>query len=162
MSTGTVRAKLASLSSDERSIVLAVSILLERLRRLPEDDLNDLFGLLVDYRDAQTEEDRRAADIGIMEILEQQRLRVARLDLEAGETQRPKQLKKWLSFVSDKIRELRRNASLTQQQLAQRAGLPQSHISRIENAKHSPSRTTLEKLANALGVTLSELDPSAD
>ena len=50
---------------------------------------------------------------------------------------------------------------VTQEQLAAKAGLPQSHISRLEGAKHSPSRATLEKIAAALEVPLSCLDPSA-
>jgi transcriptional regulator with XRE-family HTH domain len=51
-------------------------------------------------------------------------------------------------------------AQLTQEQLAAKSGLPQSHISRIENAKHSPSLATLQKIAAALGVPVERFDLS--
>jgi transcriptional regulator with XRE-family HTH domain len=49
---------------------------------------------------------------------------------------------------------------MTQVELAQRSSLPQSHISRLEAGKHSPTQTTLEKLAQALDANLSDLEPS--
>ncbi|MDM8008608.1 MAG: helix-turn-helix transcriptional regulator [Phycisphaerae bacterium] len=44
--------------------------------------------------------------------------------------------------------------------LASKSGLPQSHISRLEAGRHSPSHKTLEKLASALAVPVNRLDPS--
>lgn len=41
--------------------------------------------------------------------------------------------------------------NLTQEQLAQRSGIRQSNISRIENGSCSPTIVTLQKLANAMG-----------
>lgn len=41
--------------------------------------------------------------------------------------------------------------NLTQEQLAQRSGIRQSNISRIENGSCSPTIATLQKLANAMG-----------
>jgi transcriptional regulator with XRE-family HTH domain len=46
-------------------------------------------------------------------------------------------------------------------QLARRSGLRQSHISRLERGRHSPSCVTLEKIAQALGIPVSQLDASA-
>ena len=51
-------------------------------------------------------------------------------------------------------------AELTQVELAEKSGIPQSHISRLESNKHSPSRATLKRIAKALKVDLSELDPT--
>ena len=70
-------------------------------------------------------------------------------------------LQNWLDYVSKRIRELREKAGWTQEDLAQKTGLPQSHISRLENGKHSPAHATLEKIAAALGVGVGEIDPSA-
>jgi len=64
-----------------------------------------------------------------------------------------------MDFVGKKIRERREAAGLTQEQLAEKSGLPQSHISRLENARHSPSRSTLDKIASALQISLADLDP---
>jgi hypothetical protein len=44
----------------------------------------------------------------------------------------------------------------------EKSGLPQSHISRLERARHRPSRATVEKIARALGRLVSDFDPSAD
>jgi len=51
---------------------------------------------------------------------------------------------------------------MTQQQLAEKAGLPQSHISRLEAGMHSPSHKTLEKIAAAMEIAMGDLDPAAD
>lgn len=45
-----------------------------------------------------------------------------------------------------------RNASnLTQKQLAQRSGVSQANISKIENGNYRPSLSTLKRIADALG-----------
>ena len=40
---------------------------------------------------------------------------------------------------------------LTQQELAERAGMTQSVVARVESGRANPSLTTLERLAEALG-----------
>ena len=52
-------------------------------------------------------------------------------------------------------REARAEAGLTQEQLAATSGLPRTQISRIETVKHIPERATLEKVADALGRSVS-------
>lgn len=71
----------------------------------------------------------------------------------------PPGLQRWMDYVGKKIRNRREEAGLTQGQLAEKSGLPQSHISRLENSVHSPSRSTLEKIANALQISVAEFDP---
>ena len=44
--------------------------------------------------------------------------------------------------------------NLTQEQLAQRTGIRQSNISRIENGTCSPTISTLQQLANGMGKKL--------
>lgn len=57
-----------------------------------------------------------------------------------------------------RLRELRRAAGLTQVQLSQRCGMPQSTISRIESGTTSGvDFDTLDRVASALGVHPSEL-----
>jgi transcriptional regulator with XRE-family HTH domain len=53
-----------------------------------------------------------------------------------------------------RVRELREKAGLSQGQLAERAGMHQPGIARMENARGASS-TTLEKIAAALGCSLS-------
>jgi transcriptional regulator with XRE-family HTH domain len=59
--------------------------------------------------------------------------------------------------VGKRLRDLREHEALTQQELADRAGLTINAISRIEQGKASARLTTVRKLANALGVHPSEL-----
>ena len=62
--------------------------------------------------------------------------------------------------ISTKLKDLRRAQNLTQAQVAERSGLPQSHISRLEAGQHSPSLRTVEKLAHAFNVSIGALDPA--
>ena len=71
-------------------------------------------------------------------------------------------LDNWKNHMAKTLKRLRKAANLTQGELADRSGLPQSHISRLEGAKHSANHITLKRLASGLGVKISELDPSAD
>lgn len=57
----------------------------------------------------------------------------------------------------NKLRELRKAKGYTQQALAEKAGIDEKHLSRIENGKYFPTFTTLNKLLNALGATLDEV-----
>ena len=53
----------------------------------------------------------------------------------------------------DRVRELRRVAGKTQQQLAQEINVQQGHISQIEAGQTEPSVEVLAKLARALQTT---------
>jgi DNA-binding XRE family transcriptional regulator len=94
------------------------------------------------------------------EILDQERSGIKRMNLQESSS-RPDKLQRWVDFVAAKVQELRKAAGLTQIEVAEKSGLPQSHISRIESAKLSPSRLTLEKIAAALGRSIHDIDPSA-
>lgn len=60
-------------------------------------------------------------------------------------------------LLAANLRRLRRAAGLTQLQLAARAALRNDHISRIEHAKANPLLSTLDALADALGVQTVDL-----
>lgn len=141
------------------AVTMAVGIVVERIRRLSAEDRSDLYELMKDFAQAKTREDFESITTAMTEILDQDCGHV--LPLEMDEEQPGAGLQKWLDFVSKRIRTLREDARLTQEELADKSSLPQSHISRLENAKHSPSRVTLEKIAAALGVPVSQFDPSA-
>ena len=58
-------------------------------------------------------------------------------------------------LIGKRIKEIRRQKSLTQEKLAEICGLSPSYISYIESAKKKkPSLESLVKLANNLGVTV--------
>ncbi len=56
------------------------------------------------------------------------------------------------------IRERRRRLSLTQADLAERAGVNRSHLSLIESGEHLPTRKTIAEIARALDTTPEELE----
>ena len=58
------------------------------------------------------------------------------------------------------IREARRDAGLSQRALAQRAGVPQSTVGRIETERLAPRWTTVDALLRATDMTV-ELMPRA-
>ncbi|HEX8365438.1 MAG TPA: helix-turn-helix transcriptional regulator [Allosphingosinicella sp.] len=52
---------------------------------------------------------------------------------------------------------LRKEAGLTQEQLAERCGLSQQYLSKLESGRRNPTVVTLYELATALGVSHVEL-----
>ncbi len=65
--------------------------------------------------------------------------------------------------IGDNIRALRGNAKLTVTELARRAGLDKSTLSKIERGSTSPPISTLIRIAEALGLALAEffVDPGS-
>jgi len=61
------------------------------------------------------------------------------------------------SKVGIRIREVREIVKMSQKDLAYAADLDRSYIASVENGKRNISIVNLEKVANALGLTLSEL-----
>lgn len=59
--------------------------------------------------------------------------------------------------IGARIRKLRAAKGFTQEELAGAVGMMRSNISRIEAAKHRPTLETLEKIAQALNVSVAEL-----
>ncbi|MFW6039301.1 MAG: helix-turn-helix domain-containing protein [bacterium] len=60
----------------------------------------------------------------------------------------------------ERVRELREKRSLSQEQLANAAGLHRTHISLIERGQRSVRLETIERLALALHVQPAELIPA--
>lgn len=61
-----------------------------------------------------------------------------------------------------RLRQLREDAGLTQQDLSRRAGLTQHCISQIETGKRRGTPPTLKKIAGALGIAISDLRNAPD
>ena len=60
-------------------------------------------------------------------------------------------------YIGDRLKTLRIRRALTQQELADRAGVSSNAINRIELNKAEPHMSTLRKLAKALDVDPAEL-----
>jgi transcriptional regulator with XRE-family HTH domain len=59
--------------------------------------------------------------------------------------------------IGDKLRETRKRALLTQEQLAEKSGVGVTTIVRIERNQVEPQGQTIRKLAEALGIEPYEL-----
>lgn len=58
-----------------------------------------------------------------------------------------------------RLRELRRGRGMSQVELAEKAHITPSYVTRLENGSTAPNLDTLSRLATALGVALTELLP---
>jgi transcriptional regulator with XRE-family HTH domain len=64
--------------------------------------------------------------------------------------------------IGDNIKRIRTAKSLSQKEVTINAKLDTAQYSRIENGKTDPSVATLERIANAMGVSLSDLFASTE
>ena len=62
--------------------------------------------------------------------------------------------------IGQRVKALRTMAGLTQQELADRAGLQRTHIGRIEDGIYGVQTETLQQVAEALGMTVDIIDPA--
>lgn len=61
------------------------------------------------------------------------------------------------SKVGKRIREIREKVNMSQKDLAYSSDLDRSYIASVESGQRNISIVNLEKIANSLGVSLSEL-----
>ena len=135
---------------------LVTAFLVHRMKSLGKDALQDLTSLASTLAEGCSAETLCEVADTLQEIIFPEVLG----NIVPSETETTERLTKHTQWVADRIKELRNKKNWTQEKLAQESGLPQSHISRLEKAQHSPSNKTLERIAKALGVGLSKLDPS--
>jgi len=62
-----------------------------------------------------------------------------------------------LTALGKNIKSYRKQLGMTQEDLAKRAGVNRSHLAMIENSRHNVLVETIERLAQALGVTAGDL-----
>lgn len=148
---------------DQRAEVLRS--VMDHVREHPLED-RKLFERMVSIAlTAEDPDDRHDAVQTMLEIIRDNgdsTAEVATLMLpNVDSTEKPanRKLRAWTEYVAAKIRKLREQRGWTQTQLAEEAGLTQSHVCRIENAVHSPSWKTITRIAKALGVAHGDIDP---
>ena len=62
--------------------------------------------------------------------------------------------------IDGRIATLRRLRGLTQEQLAQEAGLQRTHVNRIEAGKYAVTIDVVQAIAHVLGMTVDLIDPA--
>lgn len=60
--------------------------------------------------------------------------------------------------IGQRIAALRKLAGMSQEQLAERAGLQRTHVSRIEAGKYAVTLESIQAIAEALGMTVDIVD----
>lgn len=141
----------------DQAFLVALASIGERIRELPEDDREDIRELTKAFLASDSDEEQDSAAKAIIEIFDQAPARVRELKVPEDDGT----LKKWTAYLAKRIRDLRIAAGMTQDRLAEKSGLGQSHICRLEKGQHSPNALTIEKIAAALGVPVSQIDPNA-
>ena len=64
---------------------------------------------------------------------------------------------KYLRIFAQRIKTLREAQGLSQEKLAERAGLHRTYIGMVERLERNPSLVCIYKIANGLGVSITEL-----
>ncbi|MBN2291988.1 MAG: helix-turn-helix transcriptional regulator [Pirellulales bacterium] len=63
------------------------------------------------------------------------------------------------SRFGDKLRKLRKKKEVSQEELADRAGLHRTYVSSVERGERNVSLETIDKLARALNLSLRDIMP---
>ncbi len=63
---------------------------------------------------------------------------------------------------SKKLQAIRKERNLSQEKMALICGIDRTYLGRIERLERTPSLTVLQKIANGLNITLSELFKEID
>lgn len=138
-----------------------VTWLLKRFKELPNESLKDIVSLMEMITNPETVPKERD-DIyeTIREILFPQLIGTVCIG-HAGQVEHtPDNVQERINWVGTTVKRRREEKGFTQTDLAKKSGLRQPQISRLEAGVHSPSFKTLERIANALGVAVGDLDPS--
>lgn len=136
----------------------AIAVLIERIASLDKEVKDDLFEVIMDVKNCTTPEDLQEVEQTVRELLFPQAYGNMIVG-SAGDPKGSEKLLGWSKQIGERIKELREKVEWTQEQLAEKSGLKQSHISRLETGQHSPSHKTIVALAKALDCDVSEIDP---
>ncbi len=134
---------------------VVVSHLLYRIYNLPKEALADLLQVGADLTECRGKDEVRAVVETMKEILFPE---VIGSVSDYVPEERPSALVSYANWVGSRIKAQREAKGITQEELGQKTGLTQSHISRLEGGMHSPAKRTLERIADALSVNVKEFD----
>jgi len=111
--------------------------------------------------DHQDQEELEVLAEGIGEMLAGQPVQLIEHLIDPSSPEMSK-ARKWFCHMGQRIRKLRAAKGLRQNDLAKKTGLSQGAISRIERGLLAPSHATVAKIAEALEVPPSQIDPGLE
>jgi transcriptional regulator with XRE-family HTH domain len=74
-----------------------------------------------------------------------------------SESENKKLRREFSKRLSEKLREVRKSKKLTQQELAEKAGLHLTYVGHLELGKYHPTVFVMWKIAKALDISINEL-----
>jgi transcriptional regulator with XRE-family HTH domain len=83
-------------------------------------------------------------------------MRPQTLTYEATPDKRRQEKEKFAQEIGQYLRKVRESKKMSQEKLSTTAGYYYTYVNKIEMGKYSPSLHTIWRLADALGMTLSE------
>ncbi|KKQ42176.1 MAG: hypothetical protein US60_C0022G0002 [Microgenomates group bacterium GW2011_GWC1_37_8] len=73
------------------------------------------------------------------------------------ENQNKKLRREYTGLLSERLKEVRKSKKMTQQELAEKAGLHLTYVGHLELGKYHPTVYVMWKISKALGVSIDEL-----
>lgn len=138
----------------------AIAVLVERIASLDKEVKDDLAAVLMEAIKCTGKQELREVEQTLKELIFPG-LTGTLIKGQAGDADGAVKLEGWTKSVGEKIKQFREGKGWTQQDLAEKADMLQSHISKLETGQHSPSHKTLVALSKALGVEINQIDPAA-
>lgn len=134
----------------------------QRFQTLPEDQAECVVGLVNDLILAPDDEAKTEIATALVEILLPELMDWQGDDVGEDRTSEARRkLEAHRAYVGQQIKKHREELEMTQEELAEKAGIPQSHVCRLERGKHTATYLTIRKVAKALKTTPEKLDPMA-
>lgn len=142
-----------SAAMDRRSEQVFRQMFPELFKRLTKEQVADFVELAEIFASSRDPEVLET----MVEVLSPESLEVV---FESGvDEAAASQLDEYQKKIGEQIKNERVQRGWTQEFLAERAGLKQSHISRLELGVYTPSDLTIKKIADALDIPPDKLDP---
>lgn len=92
-----------------------------------------------------------------MITLENQVMSSLQFKTPRDENENRKLRKEFTKQLSERLKETRKSKKMTQQELAEKAGLHLTYVGHLELGKYHPTVFVMWKIAKALGVSMNEL-----
>ena len=92
-----------------------------------------------------------------MNTLENQVMSTIQFKTPKDDNENRKLRKEFTGLLSERLKEVRKNKRMTQQELAEKAGLHLTYVGHLELGKYHPTVYVMWKIAKALGVSTKNL-----
>jgi DNA-binding XRE family transcriptional regulator len=145
-----------------------VEQLISRLMRLSKEKVDSFAELRTLFLQSQDNDEREEILKVAVEIIQPELIGMAWpkgvvADFESGlDPEAIRKVGAYRKQVGHRIKERRRALGMTQEDVAERAGIPQSHVCRLEKGLHAATNATIERVAKVLKVRPGDLDPACD